>query len=127
LEKIHHRHGEVFILRFCRPGEWQTRQGNALIEHLGGLFAAKEAVLKALGTGWAEGLAFRQVEVRRAASGAPSIQLHGRAKERSDNLGVSSIHLSITHERSYAAAMAILEGTPLEIPAGQAQESSDEH
>lgn len=110
IERLHQRHGEVFIRRFCRPGEWQKRQGGALIEHLGGLFAAKEAVMKALGTGWAEGLSFHHVEVVRLASGAPTIRLHHKALERSQELAVDAIHLSITHERSYAAAVAILEG-----------------
>ena len=109
IARIHERHGESFILRFCRPGEWSPRRGKALTEHLGGLFAAKEAVLKALGTGWAEGLAFRQIEVVRLPSGAPSVRLHGPAAERSAALGVSRIHLSITHERAYAAAVAVLE------------------
>lgn len=80
-----------------------------MIEHLGGLFAAKEAVMKALGTGWAEGLGFRQIQVVRNAAGAPTVELHGRAAERSAALGVGSIHLSITHERSFAAAVAVLE------------------
>ncbi len=108
--RIHQRHGEAFIRRFCRPGEWQPRQGAALIEHLGGLFAAKEALLKALGTGWAQGLAFRQVEVVRLPSGAPTVKLHAAAAEQARRLGVASTHLSITHERRYAAAVAILEG-----------------
>ncbi len=119
LEKIHRRHGETFILRFCNPGEWQARQGHALIEHLGGLFAAKEAVMKALGTGWAQGLAFRQIEVVRDPSGAPHVRLHGRAAERARELGSRRIHLTITHERSYAAAVAILEGGSGPEPEGE--------
>ncbi len=118
IERVHARHGEAFIHRFCRPGEWQPRQGAALIEHLGGLFAAKEAVLKALGTGWAAGLVFRQVEVVRQASGAPTIRLHDAAAERAALLGGEHIHLSITHERSYAAAVAILEGTATDPESG---------
>lgn len=109
IERMHERHGEVFVSRFCCPGECQRRRGHAMIEHLGGLFAAKEAVMKALGTGWAEGLGFRQIQVVRNAAGAPTVELHGRAAERSAALGVGSIHLSITHERSFAAAVAVLE------------------
>lgn len=119
IERIHARHGESFIRRFCRPGEWQPRSGPALIEHLGGLFAAKEAVLKALGTGWAQGLTLRQIEIVRQAGGAPAIRLHAAAAQRSAALGGKRIHLSITHERRYAAAMAVVEGTaaaPPEIP-----------
>lgn len=110
--RIHHRHGGSFVRRICRAGECKPYQGHALIEHLGGLFAAKEALFKALGTGWAQGVAFRQVEIVAAPSGAPGYRLHGAAAERAAELGVEATHLSITHERSYAAAVAILEGTP---------------
>jgi holo-[acyl-carrier protein] synthase len=110
LERIHRRRGDAFIARICRPGEFQPRQGAALIEHLGGLFAAKEAVLKALGTGWAQGLAFRHVEVVKLPSGAPTVRLHDEAAIRAEHLGATTVHLSITHERAYAAAVAILEG-----------------
>ena len=109
IEKIYRRHGNTFIRRICRDGECQPRRGHALIEHLGGLFAAKEAVLKALGTGWAQGLALSQVEVTRTDGGAPGVRLHDAAESRAERLGVVTVHLSITHERSYAAAVAVLE------------------
>lgn len=109
IEAIYARHGEAFVRRFCREGEPARRQGAAFIEHLGGLFAAKEAVLKALGTGWAAGLAFRQVEIVRLPSGAPTVKLHGAAERRFAELGAMAIHLSVTHERRYAAAVAVLE------------------
>lgn len=108
--RLYGRYGSRFVARFCAPGEAQPRHGTALIEHLGGLFAAKEAVLKALGTGWAQGLGFRQVEVVRDPSGAPAIRLHGAAAQRAEQLGALRTHLTITHERAYAAAFAILEG-----------------
>lgn len=107
---LYEKHGDTFAARICRPGEVQSRLGEALIQHLGGLFAAKEATLKALGTGWAQGLGLRQVEVVHNGAGAPSLRLHGQAAERAAALGVTSSHLSISHERSYAVAMAILEG-----------------
>lgn len=110
IERLHERHGDAFIRRICRDGECQRRRGAALIEHLGGLFAAKEATLKALGTGWAEGLGLRQVEVVRAENGAPGIRLHDAAAERSRRLGARSVHLSITHERTHAVAVAVVEG-----------------
>lgn len=112
IERLHERHGEAFIRRFCRPGEWQPRRGAALIQHLGGLFAAKEATLKALGTGWAQGLGLRQIEVVRGPGGAPGVRLHEAAADRSARLGAASVHLSITHERSHAVAVAVLEGPP---------------
>ncbi len=106
------RRGDRFVRRFCRVGEAQERFGAARIEHLGGLFAAKEAALKALGTGWAKGLAFRQVEVARHTHGAPFLRLHGAAGQRAADLGVDSIHLSISHERKYAVAFVVLEHLP---------------
>ena len=112
IEEIYRRRGDAFVRRICLPGEFQPRGEQALFEHLSGLFAAKEAALKALGTGWAEGLGFRQIEVVRQPSGAPSLRLHDAAAQRSQQLGATSFHLSITHERAYAAAVAILEGHP---------------
>src|SRR6187401_269558 len=110
IARLHARHGEAFERRFCRPGERLERQGEALIQHLGGLFAAKEAVLKALGTSWGQDLGLLQVEVVRRAGGAPDVRLHAGALLRGESLGVTRIHLSITHERTHAAAVAVLEG-----------------
>lgn len=72
-------------------------------------FAAKEAVIKALG---AEGIAFafRDIEVQRSKSGAPSIILHGRVAERARELGVHTIHVSLTHAEPMAMASVIVEG-----------------
>ena len=111
IEKLYERSGEAFLKRISRPGEvLASRQGSALIEHLGGLFAAKEATLKALGTGWAQGLGLTHVEVSRNELGAPFLILHDAAAARADALGVKNMHVSISHERSYAVAMVILEG-----------------
>jgi len=84
IARLHARHGEAFERRFCRPGERLERQGEALVQHLGGLFAAKEAVLKALGTGWAQGLGLLQVEVVRRPGGAPDVRLHAEALLRAE-------------------------------------------
>jgi holo-[acyl-carrier protein] synthase len=112
IARLWERHGRGFADRICAPGELQSRPEAGMPAHLAGLFAAKEAVLKALGTGWAEGLGFAQVEVTRQPGGAPGVRLHGAAAARAARLGVDRIHLSITHERGHAAAVAILEGTP---------------
>ena len=107
------RHGQRLIDRICRAGEVNTsRQGRALVQHVGGLFAAKEAVLKALGTGWGQGLGFRQVEIVGGDGTPPRVQLHDRAANRATALGIQVIHVSITHERHYAAAVAVAEGEP---------------
>ncbi len=66
--------------------------------------------MKALGTGWAEGVGFRQIEVLRQASGAPSLRLHGEARRRADALGVRNLWLSISHDGASAVAVVVLEG-----------------
>ncbi len=109
MEHVLARHGARFVERICRPGEENRRQGSARAQHIGGLFAAKEAVLKALGTGWDGGLGFRQVEVTHSDRGRPQVRLHGVAADTAAELGVTRIHLSITHDAGVAAAVAVLE------------------
>ena len=72
-------------------------------------FAAKEAVMKALGTGWTGGIGFQQIEVLRDEAGAPSIQLTGPALDRFQALGATRIHLSLSHSRELAMAQIVLE------------------
>jgi holo-[acyl-carrier protein] synthase len=79
------------------------------VQALAARFAAKEACLKALGTGWAAGLGFRQVEVVRASGGPPTLRLHGAAAERAASMGVTRIHVSLSHQPSAAAAVVVLE------------------
>jgi len=105
------RHGDRFVQRITRPGEVRVPAGPGFGPHVAGLFAAKEATLKALGTGWAAGLGFRQIEVHRPDGGRPEVRLHGAAAERARDLGSDAVHLSISHERSVAIAFAVLERT----------------
>jgi holo-[acyl-carrier protein] synthase len=79
-------------------------------EALGARLAAKEACFKALGTGWARGVAFQQVEVTDGAGGKPELRLSGVAAARAAALGVRRIHVSLTHDGSIAAAVVVLEG-----------------
>jgi holo-[acyl-carrier protein] synthase len=72
-------------------------------------FAAKEAAFKALGTGWARGITWLDVEVRREEGGAPRMELGGRAREYAGELGVSATHLSLSHSEASAIALVILE------------------
>ena len=111
IQRLLERHGEAFLRRVFLDGEVRPGIGEAgKAAHVAGLFAAKEATMKALGTGWAEGVGFRQIEVLRQASGAPSLRLHGEARRRADALGVRNLWLSISHDGASAVAVVILEG-----------------
>jgi holo-[acyl-carrier protein] synthase len=72
-------------------------------------FAAKEAAMKALGTGWARGVGWQDLEVVGGMGRPPGIAFHGAAKTRFEEMGATKAHLSITHEKEMAAAVVILE------------------
>lgn len=102
------RHGERFLERLFLPGEVRHPLGSRrAAEHVAGLFAAKEAAMKALGTGM-RGVAFREIAVAREAGGPPRLALLGRARERAEALGVAAAHVTITHGRRDAAAVVLL-------------------
>jgi holo-[acyl-carrier protein] synthase len=110
LEQALARHGRAFEARVFTPGEIESCAERAdRVLALAARFAAKEACLKALGTGWSRGLGFREVEVVRTPGGLPQIRLHGRAAERARSIGGERIHLSLTHERRLAAAFVVIE------------------
>ena len=99
-----------FITRVFTPEEQRfclARRDPA--PHFAARFAAKEAVFKALGTGWAKGVTWLDVEVLRREHDAPVILLHGAASEIATSKGVGRVHLSLTHTNNWAAATAILE------------------
>ena len=79
-------------------------------ERYAGRFAAKEAAMKALGTGWSRGVRWVDVEVIRQPGGRPTISLKGEARKIADALGVKNIALSITHTADQAIAHVIFEG-----------------
>lgn len=102
------RHGELFINRVYTPHEIQyCSQRKAATQHYAGRWAAKEAVLKALGTGWARRIGWRDVEVHNDPTGRPSIRLAGGAREVSAQLGIGQMLISISHCRSHATAYAL--------------------
>ncbi len=84
-------------------------RGRLRFEELAGRFAVKEAVLKAIKTGWRRGATFRDVTVLNEPSGAPYVELTGRTAEIAGSLGVTKIHVSISHTRDLAVAVVILE------------------
>ena len=109
------RHGATFLRRVFHDGE--VRLGDsagavARAAHVAGLFAAKEAAMKALGTGWGQGVGFLQIEVFRQPSGAPALRLHGEARRRADAMGAVQFWVSISHDGTNAVAVVILEGEP---------------
>jgi holo-[acyl-carrier protein] synthase len=104
------RHGAPFIERLFTPAEAAYCQRyKSPYERYAGRFAAKEATMKALGTGWARGVRWRDIEVVREASGKPTLQLQGAAREIADGLGVKRISLTITHSGNLAVAQVIFE------------------
>ncbi|MEQ8844450.1 MAG: holo-ACP synthase [Phycisphaerales bacterium] len=105
------RFGDRFLDRvFTQKEREYAGDGPRRHEHLAARFAAKEAVFKALGTGWAQGAGWTDIEVVRSASGRPGIVLHGRAQELAFRMGVKWWHLSLTHTRGMAIASVIGEG-----------------
>jgi holo-[acyl-carrier protein] synthase len=105
------RHGELFINRVYTDAEIEyCRSRLAAMQHYAGRWAAKEAVLKALGTGWRRGIHWRDVEIANDADGKPSVKLRGAAREVMEQAGIRHLHLSISHCRSHAVAYAIAEG-----------------
>jgi holo-[acyl-carrier protein] synthase len=108
--RILERWNERFIARVFQPGELRRtrRHPRAFAEHVAGRFAAKEAAMKALGTGW-RGVAFREIVIEREASGKPRLSLRGRALDRARALGVTAAEISITHTADLAAAVVALQ------------------
>ena len=105
------RHGEQFIERVYTPHEIQYCQARKqATQHFAGRWAAKEAVLKALGTGWIRGISWRDVEVRTETSGKPTIVLRGGARDAADAQGISEVLISISHCRTFATAYATAVG-----------------
>jgi holo-[acyl-carrier protein] synthase len=109
VSEVLERWGERFLMRVFSPGELNRarRHPRAFAEHVAGRFAAKEAAMKALGTGW-RGIAFREISVRRDPRGKPRLELYGRALERAERLRVRSMEVSITHTADVAAAVVAL-------------------
>lgn len=104
------RFGERFLRRVFTEGEISYCQPKAnRYESYAARFAAKEAGMKALGTGWNHGVRWRDVEVVRPKGQRPTIQFHGQAAVFASKLGTTNVALSITHTRDQALAHVILE------------------
>jgi len=104
------RHGAPFLERLFTPRETEyCERFKNRFERYAGRFAAKEAAMKALGTGWSRGVRWRDIEVVRASSGKPSLKLEGVAAEIARGMGVNNIVLTITHSGNLALAQVIFE------------------
>lgn len=102
------QHGEQFLTRVFTEREIRYCQGRRhATEHFAGRWAAKEAILKALGTGWSRGLTWTELEIRNEPTGQPKVLVCGAAKEVAQNLRVSDILITISHCRAYATAYAV--------------------
>jgi holo-[acyl-carrier protein] synthase len=102
------QHGELFLRRVYTEREVRYCQARKrAVEHFAGRWAAKEAILKCLGSGWRKGLCWTDMEIRNDPSGRPVVLLCGAAKESAQQLRISDILLTISHCRAYATASAI--------------------
>jgi holo-[acyl-carrier protein] synthase len=104
------RHGAPILERLYTSAEVAYCESHRnKFERYAGRFAAKEAAMKALGTGWRRGVRWRDIEIIREPSGKPSIALKGAAKRIADGLGVKNISVTITHSGNLALAEVIFE------------------
>jgi holo-[acyl-carrier protein] synthase len=104
------RFGDRFVRRIFTEAEIHYCESKAnRIERYAARFAAKEAAMKAIGTGWNHGVTWRDVEVSRQPGGRPSIVFHGKAAEFAAKLGAVHVALSLSHTKEYAIAQVILE------------------
>ena len=98
-----------FLDRLYTPAERRACMNKAVpYASLAGRFAAKEAVLKALGTGWSDGISWRDIEVLNDRSGRPRATVSGRVKTLMKRAGVTDIHVSLSHDTEYAVAEVVL-------------------
>jgi holo-[acyl-carrier protein] synthase len=105
------RHGELFIGRVYTQHEIEyCSSRKAATQHYAGRWAAKEAVLKAMGTGWSRGISWRDIEIRNDKGGKPIIALGGGARDVCEELGIAHLLISISHCRSHATAYALALG-----------------
>ncbi|MCT7983107.1 holo-ACP synthase [Laspinema sp. A4] len=115
IKKIIERFGSRFEARCFTGKECFTAECSMnRVQYFTGRFAAKEAVLKALGTGWTQGISWTDIEIERLSTGKPVVVLYGRCQEIAADLGVTTWFLSISHTDSYAVASAIALGSMLD-------------
>ena len=105
---IWRRHGDRFLQRILTPGEIEyARRQRYPEQHVAGRFAAKEAILKVLGTGWRTKISWKDMEIRNNTLGKPEVVLRGHCAEIAAGLGIARVLISISHTAEFALASAI--------------------
>ncbi len=108
IEQMLDKHEVRFLDRVFTPKEQaDANKVKNRIEKLAGRFAAKEAVMKLIGTGWRDGVAWTDIEVINNPLGGPEVNISGKVKEFADEKGIEQITLSITHTANFAMASAV--------------------
>jgi len=108
IEQMIKRHGQRFIERVFTAAEQAYADANKdSVEKLAGRFAAKEAILKLMGTGWRGKIAWTDIEVVNNAAGQPEVTLDGEVKKIAEGLEITHISVSITHTANFAIASAV--------------------
>jgi len=108
IEEMIERHGDRFVDRVFTAAEQEYANAHRnSVEKYAGRFAAKEAVLKLVGTGWRGRIAWTDVEVVNSPSGQPEVRLSGEVKGIAEKLGIRQISISITHTANFAIASAV--------------------
>ena len=123
---IYAKHGHHFVKNILTPAELERMaQLKDPKEFIAGRWAAKEAFSKALGTGMCAECAFVEIEVLSDERGKPFVRLYAATAETAKRLGITRIHVSISHERELATAFVVLEGGP-DVPAQPAPATGKE-
>ncbi len=108
IEEMLEKHPERFVRRVYTAAEQRDADKHVRrVEKLAGRFAAKEAVMKLIGTGWRDGVAWTDIEVVNDPLGRPVVNISGKVKEFADEKGIEQITLSITHTANFAIASAV--------------------
>ena len=108
IEQMIQRHGERFVKRVFTAAEQAYAEKNKNeVEKLAGRFAAKEAILKLIGTGWRGKIAWTDIEIINNPTGQPEVTLSGEVRKIADKLGIKHISISITHTANFAIASAV--------------------
>ena len=111
IESMIEKHDDLFLRRVYT--QWEIEycgKRKSSVQHYAGRWAAKEAILKAIGTGWAKGIHWTDLEIRNELGGQPFVQLAGEAQKICEQKGISQILISLSHCRRFATAFATAVG-----------------